>query len=123
MARNEEVNNNLNILGSGTTIVGNIVSQGDVRVDGVLEGNLTTQSKLVIGTTGKIIGEIKCRDCEVSGSVRGKLNVENLLMLKATAVVEGEIRTSKLAIEPNALFSGTCSMSTVEPSVEEPYNG
>lgn len=123
MARNEEINNNLNILGSGTTIVGNIVSQGDVRVDGTLEGNLTTQSKLVIGTTGRIVGEIKCRDCEVAGTVKGKIQVENLLMLKATAVVEGEIRTSKLAIESNAVFSGTCSMSTAEPSAEETYNG
>lgn len=123
MARSEEINNNLNILGSGTTIVGNIVSQGDVRVDGVLEGNLTTQSKLVIGTTGRIAGEIKCRDCEVSGTVKGKMQVENLLMLKATAVVEGEIRTSKLAIEPNAVFSGTCSMSTAVQSVDETNNG
>ncbi|MBQ2542519.1 MAG: polymer-forming cytoskeletal protein, partial [Bacteroidales bacterium] len=52
MARSEEISNNLNILGCGTNIVGNIVSQGDVRVDGTLEGNLTTQSKLVIGNTG-----------------------------------------------------------------------
>jgi len=123
MARNEEISNNLNILGGGTTIVGNIISPGDVRVDGTLEGNLTTQSKLVIGTTGRISGEIKCRDCEVSGSVKGKMQVENLLMLKSTAIVEGEIRTTKLAIEPNAVFSGTCSMSTAEPQLEEPYNG
>ncbi len=123
MARSEEINNNLNIIGSETTIVGNIVSQGDVRFDGTLEGNLTTQSKLVIGTTGRIAGEIKCRDCEVAGTVRGKIKVENLLMLKATAVVEGEIKTSKLAIEPNAVFSGTCSMSTAEPAAEEVYNG
>ena len=123
MARSEEINNNLNILGSGTTIVGNIVSQGDVRVDGVLEGNLTTQSKLVIGTTGKIVGEIKCKDCEISGMVNGKIQVENLLMLKASATVEGEIRTTKLAIEPNAVFSGTCSMSTAPQLAEEVYNG
>jgi len=123
MARSEEISNNLNILGSGTTIVGNIVSQGDVRVDGILDGNLTTQSKLVIGATGRISGEIKCKDCEVSGAVKGKIHVENLLMLRATAVVEGEIRTTKLAIEPNAVFSGTCSMSTAQPQVDEQYNG
>ncbi|MBO4615413.1 MAG: polymer-forming cytoskeletal protein [Bacteroidales bacterium] len=123
MARSEEISNNLNILGCGTTIVGNIVSQGDVRVDGILDGNLTTQSKLVIGATGRISGEIKCKDCEVSGAVKGKIQVENLLMLRATAVVEGEIRTTKLAIEPNAVFSGTCSMSTAQPQVDEQYNG
>ena len=123
MARSEEIGNNLNILGGGTTIVGNIVSQGDVRVDGTLQGNLTTQSKLVIGTTGKIVGEIKCKDCEISGMVNGKIQVENLLMLKASATVEGEIRTTKLAIEPNAVFSGTCSMSTAPQLAEEVYNG
>lgn len=119
MAKSEELGNNLNIIGNGTSIVGNIVSSGDVRIDGILEGNLTTQSKLVIGTTGKITGEIKCKDCEVSGAVKGKLKVENLLMLRSTATVEGEIKTTKLAIEPNAIFSGTCSMSTSEPPVVE----
>lgn len=123
MAKSEEISNNLNIIGNGTTIVGNIVSQGDMRVDGTLEGNLTTQSKIVIGTTGRIVGEVKCKDCEVAGSVRGKVKVENLLMLRATATVEGEIKTSKLAIEPNAIFTGTCYMSTAEPQVEEQYNG
>ena len=120
MARNEEVSS-LNIIGGGTSIIGNIVSQGDVRVDGALEGNLTSQSKIVIGPTGKIVGEVKCRDCEVSGAVKGKLKVENLLMLKSTATVEGEIRTLKLAIEPDATFTGTCSMSTSEPAYEGSY--
>ena len=123
MAKSEEISNNLNIIGNGTTIVGNIVSQGDMRIDGTLEGNLTTQSKIVIGTTGRIVGEVKCKDCEVAGNVRGKIKVENLLMLMATATVEGEIKTSKLAIEPNAIFTGTCNMSTAEPQVEEQYNG
>lgn len=119
MAKYEENSNNLNILGSGTSIVGNIMSAGDVRVDGVLEGNLTTQSKLVIGTTGKITGEIKCKDCEVAGSAKGKITVENLLMLRSTAVVEGEIKTTKLAIEPDAIFTGTCNMSTAQAMPEE----
>ena len=88
-----------------------------------MEGNLTTQSKIVIGTTGSVVGEIKCKDCEVAGSVRGKIKVENLLMLKATAAVDGEIKTAKLAIEPNAIFTGTCNMSTAESPVEEQYNG
>ena len=111
MAKNEEICNNLNIIGKGTSIVGNIVSPGDVRIDGILEGNLTTQSKLVIGPSGKVTGEIKCKDCEVAGMVNGKLNVGNLLMLRSTARVEGEIKTTKLAIEPNAIFTGTCNMS------------
>ncbi len=119
MAKTEEMGLNLNTIGKETSIVGNIVSSGDVRVDGVIQGNLTTQSKLVIGITGKITGEIICKDCEVSGNIKGKLIVENLLMLKASAVVEGEIKTTKLAIEPNAIFTGTCSMSTTEPVVED----
>ena len=73
MAKSEEISNNLNIIGNGTTIVGNIVSQGDMRIDGTLEGNLTTQSKIVIGTTSRIVGEVKCKDCEVAGNVRGKI--------------------------------------------------
>lgn len=111
MAKNEEQGHNLNIIGSTTQIEGNIVSTGDVRIDGSLQGNLITQSKLVIGNTGKVVGEIKCKDCEIAGKVQGKLQVENILMLRSTAIVEGEIKTTKLAIEPNAIFTGTCQMN------------
>ena len=79
MARSyEEEQNNLNIIGNGTSINGDVASNGDLRIDGSLTGNLNTKSKLVLGATGKILGEVFCKNSEISGQIDGKINVEEL---------------------------------------------
>jgi cytoskeletal protein CcmA (bactofilin family) len=118
MAKTQEVEHNrLNVIGEGTSIQGDIQSNGDIRIDGVLKGNLTTQGKLVIGGNGKIQGEIQCKNAELSGSIDGKITVNELLTLKSSATVQGDIITKKLAIEPNAIFTGTCQMDAGQPGV------
>ena len=103
---------NLNIIGNGTSIIGNIVSNGDIRIDGSLEGNVETKAKLVLGETGKIKGEIICATSEISGLIEGKISVEDILALKSTAQIIGDIQTTKISIEPGAVFTGTCNMCT-----------
>jgi cytoskeletal protein CcmA (bactofilin family) len=103
----------VNIIGAGTSIEGDIVSGGDIRIDGSLKGTIQTRGKLVVGPSGTIEGEVTCRDADISGSVHGKLIVTDLLALKATSKVTGDIVTGKLAIEPGADFSGSCGMGGV----------
>jgi len=112
MAKNIQPENNgvINIIGNGTKITGNIETSGDIRIDGVLVGNLSTQGKIVIGATGSVEGEVDCVNSDVSGQLKGKISVKELLSLKATAKIFGDIITNKLAIEPNAVFTGTCNM-------------
>lgn len=111
MARsNEEEMNNLNIVGNGTSITGDVISNGDIRIDGSLQGNLNTKSKLVLGNTGKVRGEVFCKNSEISGHIEGKITVEELLILKSTAKINGDIITSRISIEPGAIFTGTCNM-------------
>ncbi|HLG04068.1 MAG TPA: polymer-forming cytoskeletal protein [Bacteroidia bacterium] len=100
----------VNIIGPGTTIEGDVISSGDIRIDGGLKGSLKTRGKLVVGPSGTVDGEVNCQNADISGNVRGKLNVTELLSLKTTAKINGEIVAGKLAIEPGADFSGTCSM-------------
>lgn len=101
----------INLISQGTEITGDIKSNGDIRIDGSLTGNLSTKGKVVIGPTGKIKGEVTCRNSEVSGSIEGKISVGQLLNLKASSRIFGDIITCKLAIEPGARFTGTCKMS------------
>lgn len=100
----------INIIQKGTEITGTILCAGDIRIDGALNGSLISQGKLVVGPTGIIDGEIKCKNADVSGSIKAKLNVEELLQLKSTANVVGDIATNKLSIEPGANFTGSCNM-------------
>jgi len=107
----ESEGSSINIIGSGTQIIGEITSNGDIRIDGTLKGNITTKGKLVVGGTGVIVGDIFCKNSDISGKIEGKITVQELLALKSTSSVQGDIITSKLAVEPGAIFTGTCNMS------------
>ena len=99
-----------NLLKKGTTINGDLKSEGDARIDGNVNGNIDVKGKVVIGSTGKIIGDINCAFCDIEGEVKGKLSIKSSLTLKSTANYTGEISTKKLIIEPGAVFNGSCKM-------------
>ncbi len=105
-----ENTNKINMIGVGTSIEGNIASSENIRFDGILVGNLSTKGKVFIGQSGKVVGEIHCKNCEVEGVIEGKVHVEELLSLRAMSKLYGDIRTGKLAIEPGAVFTGKCDM-------------
>jgi cytoskeletal protein CcmA (bactofilin family) len=112
MAKNfEQESPSINLVGAGTTIKGDVKSNGDIRIDGTLIGSVSSKGKLVVGTTGNIEGEIVCQNADFSGNIKASVTVSELLSMKATAKLNGDVITNKLAIEPGALFSGSCSMS------------
>ena len=115
MAKYNEIDSTtINLISNGTDITGDIKSNGDIRIDGSLRGNLSTKGKVVIGPTGKVSGEVICKSSEISGIIEGKITVEQLLNLKATSKIRGDIATSKLSVEPGAIFSGNCKMSNLD---------
>lgn len=102
----------LNMIGAGTNIKGDIESNGIVRVDGSIEGKITSQSKVAIGETGKVIGDIIAQNADISGEVRGTVNVKEILYLKSSARIIGDITTNKIVIEAGAEFNGACKMKS-----------
>ena len=118
---NETDSTSINLISNGTDITGDIKSNGDIRIDGYLTGNLNTKGKVVIGLTGKVSGEVICKNSEVSGFIEGKITVGHLLSLKANAKLLGDIVTSKLSIEPGAKFTGNCKMTDNETNDEVAY--
>ena len=99
-----------NTITNGTEIVGDINSQGDLRLDGFLKGNLNIKGRVVIGKTGKVLGTITCKNAEINGNIEGRILVSELLSLTETANVKGDIVINKLNIQPGCKFTGTCSM-------------
>ena len=129
MAKNNEpetTSNNINLIGFGTEIHGDVICNGDLRIDGTLVGNISAKGKIVIGETGKIKGEITCKNTDISGFVDGKIVVAELLSLKTTAKVVGDMVTNRLAIEPGSKFTGYCDMSAEadkKAPISSPANG
>lgn len=99
-----------NIVGKNTSLVGDIKSEGDFRIDGKVEGNIKTSGRVVIGQEGSVDGTIECAHADIEGKFSGKLNVDEMLSLKATATISGEVVLGKLSVEPGATFNASCNM-------------
>ena len=97
----------------GTEIIGDFTSNGDLRIDGKLKGNIKLEGKLVIGENGAVEGEVLCKNATIAGKLKGKSQVTELTTLLATAMFEGDLYTGKLSVEPGAEFTGTCSMGAL----------
>ena len=103
----------LNRIVEGTIIEGDVKSDSNIRIDGFVKGTINVKGRLVLGPTGKIDGNINCKNADIEGKLNGTIEVDELLSLKTTAKLQGEISTNKLSIEPGAIFSGNCKMGAV----------
>jgi cytoskeletal protein CcmA (bactofilin family) len=112
MAKEIESTNAINLISAGTSVKGDVESNSGIRIDGQLQGKMDIKGKVVIGASGQILGNIICQTLEVSGQLTGNIYAADMVSLKSTARISGEIITRKLAIEPGAIFSGTCRMDT-----------
>ncbi len=108
-----------NLIANGTQLTGDIKANGDFRIDGSLKGTISVKGKLVVGATGLIDGDIDCQNADIMGEVKGNLNVSELLSLKSTARLNCDITTAKISIEPDALFTGNCSMGGVVKNIQD----
>lgn len=100
----------LNLVGDGTEIKGNINCDGDIRIDGKVIGNVITKSKMVLGTSGSIDGDVSANSADISGNLKGNLTIADILFLKASGRIDGNISTSKMVIESGGEFNGSCHM-------------
>ena len=111
------------MIGAGTTLKGDITSNGDLRIDGTLKGNIIGSAKVIIGANGVVEGDISGAQADIMGKVSGSIKVKDLLQLKNGSVVEGNISAGKLQVEPSAVFNGQCHMNTSSSSVSNSSNG
>ena len=103
-----------NALTAGSKIVGNITADSDFRIDGLIEGDLNCNGKVVIGEAGRIKGTVVCTNAEILGLMEGKITCSQQLSLRANGKINGDVHTKTLIVEPGALFNGTCAMGSNE---------
>lgn len=94
------------IIGSSIKVKGNFHGQGNIVVEGQLEGNLKTEANLFIGEKAKVVANIEAYDAVINGEVKGSLKVHRYLALGPTAKVIGDISYSEISIEKGALING-----------------
>ena len=100
----------INSLVSGTNVEGTIIANSDIRIDGSLKGKLDCSGRVIIGPDGSVDGEIKCQNAVIEGTFSGNITVTDLLNVRETANIQGDVVTSKLLVQPGAVYNVSCSM-------------
>ena len=99
--------NAISRIAAGTVIIGGeIKTQCDIRFDGDYTGNITSQSRVIVGETALLKGEIRCESLDVFGTLEGDVFVKDTMTIKSEATFTGHIQSSRLVIELGAKFEG-----------------
>jgi cytoskeletal protein CcmA (bactofilin family) len=104
------------LIGKSTNFKGNMEASGTVRVEGFFEGELKIDGDIVIGETGKIIGNIIASNAHVGGKIEGNLKVKGQVHLTSSSFVDGDIEVGNLVVDEGALFTGRCIMQSKSAS-------
>lgn len=118
LGKNDNVKD-LNLIGTGTTVEGKIKSQGSIRVDGKLIGELVVSENAFLGESGQVEGTVNARNITIGGKVQGEIIAAEKLVFESKANVKGEIKAAKLVIEEGAVFDGTSVMTNEKPQQQK----
>ncbi len=99
------------LISPGVEIKGDISSQGSIRIDGYVEGNLNIKGDLILGDKGKIKGEVKAENIIIAGKIEGTATAGTRLEIAATGTIVGDINATTLIIEEGGLLDGTSRMT------------
>ncbi len=101
----------LTLISSTTVVEGKILTDGSVRVDGRLVGDLIAKAGAAVGISGSVEGSIDARNVTLSGKLEGTVTAAEKLVLESKSIVKGDIRAARLVVDEGARFDGRCSMS------------
>jgi cytoskeletal protein CcmA (bactofilin family) len=105
--------NSATLISAGTILKGDLTSENDLRIDGTIHGNITSQAKVVIGPLGFVEGNVEGIQADISGKLVGNVVAKESVQLRTKCQVQGNITADSLQIEAGAIFNGQSQMGAV----------
>ena len=112
MTDKNQVFGDVSLVGKGSILEGSIKTEGGVRIDGKVVGDVVAKGSAAVGDGGIVEGSLAARNISVAGKVQGNLTATEKLTLEARSIVSGDIRATRLIVDEGAVFDGKCEMST-----------
>jgi cytoskeletal protein CcmA (bactofilin family) len=107
------------IIGPSIKVKGNFNGQGNIVVEGILEGGLKTRGNIFIGDKAHITASIEANDARIGGTVEGSIKIKGDLKVTQTAKITGDIECQSMSIEKGAILNGKCIMTTQAPEISK----
>ena len=123
MASKVDPTKELNLIGPGTMVEGKLRSQGSLRVDGKVVGEVAVSENLAVGIGGEVEGNLAGKNITVAGKVKGSITATEKLVFEGKSIIRGDIRASKLVIDEGATFDGRVAMTERAGSPEQRHSG
>ena len=98
------------VIGPQLVVRGRLDGKGELRVDGVLEGEIELDGTLTVGADGTVVGPVRVRAIEVSGEVHGPVQASDAVAIRAGGRVQGDVRAPRVAIDDGAALHGGIEM-------------
>lgn len=102
----------LSLVGSRTTVEGIVRTEGSIRIDGKLVGDVIAKASAAVGNSGTVEGNVTAKNVTVAGKISGTVTALEKLLLENKSVVRGDIRAARLVVDEGAMFDGKCAMSS-----------
>ena len=109
-ASENSIKNAETIIGESIKVKGNFHGEGNMIIEGCVEGSIKTNNFLLIGTKSLITASVQAKDAKVSGKITGNLDISGFLEIKASAQINGDIQTEQISIEKGAIINGLIKM-------------
>lgn len=97
-------------LGPNDRLVGQLYIEGDLHLNGIVEGQVEATGNVEVAEGGKVKASLAGRGVSINGSVEGSVNAEDKLVLGRSSSLTGDIRVKRLEIRDGARFAGNVSM-------------
>lgn len=107
------------IIGPSVKVKGDFHGQGNIVVEGILEGSLKTGGSVYLGDKAKITADIEAKEARISGVVHGNIKIKGYLEITSSAKIMGDIEASSLSVARGAILNGKCAMAGEEKSAKE----
>jgi cytoskeletal protein CcmA (bactofilin family) len=104
------------VIGTGVKLRGNLVTEGDILIDGTLTGNVKSRGNLDIGVNAHVTGDVSAESITVAGQLDGNIRATGDTTIAETGQVTGDIATGRLHIDMGAIFIGTSKMKVIQAS-------
>jgi cytoskeletal protein CcmA (bactofilin family) len=112
----------LSIIGVGMTIIGDVETDGVVKVEGHVRGAVRASLQILLSPGGIVEGDLETKEAIIGGEVRGTVRAEDRVEAQASSIILGDIITARIAIMEGGQVNGEIKMGSPMP-LSEPTNG
>ncbi|MCK5511085.1 polymer-forming cytoskeletal protein [Candidatus Parcubacteria bacterium] len=116
---NENIKEAETVIGPSIKVKGNFHGQGNIIIEGEVEGSVKTDNYLLVGEKSIITANVKAKNAKINGKVTGNIQIDEYLEIGSTAIITGDINAKILSIAKGARLNGKCSMNGQEINIEK----